>query len=185
LLQLSNPRRARTRPEECERPEHGRLQIRKKGERLEEFSAADLRCPVVNPDPEPILDPLQVRDGIVGHSFAERPRESAVSLPENRRIFDPLGDVGERDEFQIHVERRSTVVQADQEPRLADVLSRERGQERAERARDPIVVIQDRCQVCRIDGDDEIEIAVLVHRVGEKRSAGCDPGDPSVELQSV
>jgi hypothetical protein len=58
-------------------------------------------------------------------------------------------------------------VQADQQPRLADVLTGERGQERAQPLRDRAPLLHHRGRLARFDNHHEVEIAELVHAAGE------------------
>ena len=105
-------------------------------------------------------------------AFPEARTEKAAPVPQHDGILDAFGQRLRRHELQIHVEER-WAVETDEEPRLTDVLSGERGEERAEACRDPLPLVQHRGPRFGLGHHHEIEIRVHVHApIGEGSARG-------------
>src|SRR5439155_1702190 len=55
----------------------------------------------MDPDPEPVLDPLRIRLWPRRRGPSQRRVEGAVTLPEDQPVLDPLVKLAVSDEFQI------------------------------------------------------------------------------------
>src|SRR5205809_4490679 len=89
----------------------------------------------MNPDPEPVLNPLRIRLRPRRGGPSQGGIERAVTLPQDQPVLDPLVKLAVRDEFQIDVNGRRPV-ESDEEARLADVLAGEAGKQRPQASRE-------------------------------------------------
>ena len=83
-------------------------------------------------DPESILDPLEIWNRERGDTSFKSFRESAIALPQNGRIFDPFDHIRKCKKFEVYMQNRCPIVQTNQQSWLANMLTRESSQERAE-----------------------------------------------------
>jgi hypothetical protein len=119
----------------------------------------------MDPDPEPVLDPLRIRLRPRRHGPAQRRIERAVTLPQDQAVLDPLVKLAVGHEFQIDVHGRRPV-EGDEEARLADVLAGEAGQQRPQGGREGGgVAEQFRLMLVPAD-DDEVQVREFVHGPG-------------------
>lgn len=178
LLDAANSAGLLARAQEEERPKHVAAQIADKVNRLEQLTAADSGRAVVDPDPEAVLDPLQIGLGIDGRCGGQGAGHLAVSLPEDHRILHAVLEIGKREKLQIDVQQWRPI-EADQQTGLADMLAGKRRQQApaAFGDRDPLSAY--RALVFWIDADDEIEIRILIHPRQPRPTRG-NVGDPWV-----
>jgi len=112
-------------------------------------------------------------------------RQAAVALPEDHRILDATRAVVQGHDLEVDVEERRRSVEADEEARLADVLAGEGGEERPQGLRERASTVEDGPVRPGLDGDDEIEVAVAVHRLRDERAAAGDPDDAIVRPKAL
>src|SRR5262245_19331497 len=105
-----------------ERTEHLPADSRTEIERLEQLATAELRGNVVHPDPEAILDPLQIGKGIARRAGRQRVYDAIVARPKDHRILDPHRQSVREDELEVDV-HRGWPVETDQKAGLAHVLA--------------------------------------------------------------
>ena len=168
---IASPRRV---DPDTQRTQHQLADHRAEVERLEQLAARELRRDVVHPDPEPVLDPLQVGCGVASLAGRERVRDAVVARPQDHRILNPCRQGIRHDELEIDVHRRRAV-EADQQARLPDVLAGERGQERpaVRGERGPFRV--HRLPGGRIDDQHQVEVGELVQATGREGAAREQP----------
>jgi hypothetical protein len=134
---------------------------------LEQFAAPELRCRVVHPDPEPVLDPLGIEGQRTGHRLGEPAREHVVAFPEDQRVLDPLAELAAGDELQVHVEERIGT-ETDQQSGLSDVLAGKCREQGHPLGGDLATVLHDRLVVLVPDDHDEVEVGVVIEIAGEQ-----------------
>jgi len=77
------------------------------------------------------------------------------------RVLDAVSVVSECDHLDVHVEQRGSV-QRDEQPRLADVIAGERGQQRTDRGGEVAHVGRGTVVAVATD-DNQVEVRELVH----------------------
>src|SRR5690606_15016751 len=152
---------------------------------LEQFATGNLGRSVVYPHPEAILDPRQVRYGVVGFSRIQGLAQSTIAFPQDSWLIDAVDCIVQRNELEIDMQGRKfvfTIVQANKQPGLSDVLTCKRCHQRTELTRDLLALGAD-C-ICRFwfDGDHQIQIAELVQSSRGEGARSSNADDAGVSL---
>jgi hypothetical protein len=149
-----------------ERSEHHRPHGGEHVEAFEQLTAPELGSPVMDPDPEPVLDPLRIRLRPRRRDPSQRGVEGAVTLPEDQPVLDPLVKLAVSDEFQIDMNGRRSI-QRDEQARFADVLAGEAGQQRPQAGREGGGTGKQFRLVLIPADHDEIQVREFVHGAGD------------------
>jgi hypothetical protein len=166
LLQAPYPGGAMPAGARDERSEHHRPHGGEHVEAFEQLTAPELGGPVMDPDPEPVLDPLRIRLRPRRRGPSQRGVEGAVTLPEDQPVLDSLVKLAVSDEFQIDMNGRRPI-QRDEQARLADMLAGEAGQQRAQAGREGGGT-GEQFRLVLIPADhDEVQVREFVHGAGD------------------
>src|SRR5262249_61656138 len=109
LLQAADALRSGAMLDSEDRTEDRASEVSHSVKTLEQLTAAQPAGRVVDPDPEAVLDPLEIRlrpdGGGLIHRLAER---AGLAFPDHQGIFATDRELGDRHDFQVDVlERRS------------------------------------------------------------------------------
>ena len=149
-----------------ERSDHHRPRGGEHVEALEQLAAPELRGPVMDPDPEPVFDPLRIRLRPRRRGPSQRGVEGAVTLPEDQPVLDPLVKLAVADEFQVDMNGRRPI-QGDEQARLADMLASEAGQQRSQAGREGRGTGEQLRLVLIAAYHDEVQVREFVHGAGD------------------
>jgi hypothetical protein len=149
-----------------------------------EFTAQNLGGAIMKPHPGPVFEPLRtsVRPGDVGDLEA-LPDFRGLRRPQKARAFDEAPHVLQRDEREIDMDERRPV-EANQEPRLANVFAGECGEQPTDGLGDGTTLAHRRDVDVRSNEDHEIEIGVLIEPAVHERTAGEDALEAVVTSKS-
>ncbi|MGV9319889.1 hypothetical protein [Streptomyces sp. NPDC003660] len=103
-LQMTYTAGERPHPAGGQGAEYRLAQVGEKADGLEQLPAAELRRAVVHPDPEPVLDPLEVERPGDRRLLGEGVGQEAVPVPQDLRVLGPLGEVGGSDELEVDMQ---------------------------------------------------------------------------------
>jgi hypothetical protein len=164
-----------------ERSEHHRPHGGEHVEAFEQLAAPEFGGPVMEPDPEPVFDPLRIRLRPRRRGPSQGGVEGAVTLPQDQPVLDPLVELAVGDEFQVDMNGRGAI-QRDEQARLADMLASEAGQQRSQAGREGGGTGEQIRLVLIAAYHDEVQVREFVHCAGDGRPAGREANDSRIIL---
>jgi hypothetical protein len=133
----------------------------------------------MDPDPEPVLDPLRIRLRPRRHGPSQCCVERAVTLPNDQAVLDSLVKLAVCHELQIDMNGRRPI-EGDEEARLANVLAGEAGKQRSQAGREGAGVAE-QLRLGLVAADhDEVQVREFVHGPGGGGPAGREADDSRV-----